>query len=44
MMFDPNNGAAVRRAKLLIGGAWLLALSIWGAIAYVAIHFITKYW
>jgi hypothetical protein len=43
MMFDPNNGAAVRRAKLMIGGAWLLHLIIWGGVGYVAIHFIAKY-
>jgi hypothetical protein len=44
MMFDPNNGAVARRAKLMIGGAWAFALTVWGLIAYVAVHFISKYW
>lgn len=44
MMFDANNGAVLRRAKLMIVLACLVALSIWGGVAYVAIHFIAKYW
>jgi hypothetical protein len=44
MMFDPNNGAVARRTKLLAAMAVAFYLAVVGSFAWVAIHFISKYW
>lgn len=44
MMFDPNNGAVARKMKLLAVGAVTFYLAVVGSVAWVAIHFISKYW
>lgn len=44
MMFDPNNGAAARKFKLLAGVAVAFYLTTIGCALWVAIHFISKFW
>lgn len=44
MMFDPNSGAMARLTKLLAAMGITFYLAVLGSIAWVAIHFISKYW
>lgn len=44
MLFDPTKGAAKRQAVAAAAGAIVFALCILGGVAFVAVHFITKFW
>lgn len=44
MLFDPNKGAIFRQAKLAVAIAAIFYISFVGAIVWVAVHFISKFW
>lgn len=44
MLFDPARGAADRKAIAIIVGVFIVWLTAVGTMAFVAVHFIIKYW
>jgi hypothetical protein len=44
MMFDPNHGAAERRAKLVAVLRWVAEVGFSAAAAYVVVHIAVKCW